>query len=180
MLADLGQARLHSALPVARVGRGYSHAVATRWYRAPELLYGARDYGAGVDVWALGCVLAELLDCGGALFPGAGDIDQLGCVAALRGPLTPQQWQGCVALPDYGKIGIAADERLLDPAARRGALAAALPSASPAALALLDAMLAYDPIARPAAADVLRHEWITQAPTPAAPPLIAERLGLRD
>ena len=45
---------------MARVGRGYSHAVATRWYRAPELLYGARDYGAGVDVWALGCVLAEL------------------------------------------------------------------------------------------------------------------------
>ena len=43
------------------------------------------------------------------------------CVAALRGPLTPQQWQGCEALPDYGKIGIAADERLLDPAARRGA-----------------------------------------------------------
>ena len=94
MLADLGQARLHSALPVARVGRGYSHAVATRWYRAPELLYGARDYGAGVDVWALGCVLAELLDCGGALFPGAGDIDQLGCVAALRGRFLLRSAQG--------------------------------------------------------------------------------------
>lgn len=33
----------------------------TRWYRAPELLFGARIYGPGVDVWAVGCVLAEIL-----------------------------------------------------------------------------------------------------------------------
>jgi serine/threonine protein kinase len=32
-----------------------------RWYRAPELLFGARIYGPGVDVWAVGCVLAEIL-----------------------------------------------------------------------------------------------------------------------
>lgn len=32
-----------------------------RWYRAPELLFGARMYGVGVDMWAVGCILAELL-----------------------------------------------------------------------------------------------------------------------
>jgi cyclin-dependent kinase 7 len=32
-----------------------------RWYRCPELLFGARIYGTGVDIWAVGCILAELL-----------------------------------------------------------------------------------------------------------------------
>lgn len=32
-----------------------------RWYRSPELLFGARMYGVGVDMWAVGCILAELL-----------------------------------------------------------------------------------------------------------------------
>ncbi len=32
-----------------------------RWYRAPELLFGARNYGTGIDMWAVGCILAELL-----------------------------------------------------------------------------------------------------------------------
>ena len=32
-----------------------------RWYRPPELLYGARNYGTGVDIWATGCILTELL-----------------------------------------------------------------------------------------------------------------------
>jgi cyclin-dependent kinase 7 len=41
--------------------RTYTHVVVTRWYRAPELLFGARMYGTGVDIWAVGCVLAEIL-----------------------------------------------------------------------------------------------------------------------
>ena len=50
--------------------------MSSRWYRAPELLFGAADYGAGVDVWAAGCVFAELLLLW-PLFPGEDDIDQL-------------------------------------------------------------------------------------------------------
>ncbi|KAM6111517.1 uncharacterized protein FYN12_013539 [Phoenicopterus ruber ruber] len=41
--------------------RVYIHQVVTRWYQAPELLFGARMYGVGVDMWAVGCILAELL-----------------------------------------------------------------------------------------------------------------------
>lgn len=41
--------------------RIYTHIVVTRWYRAPELLFGAKNYGVGVDIWAVGCILAELL-----------------------------------------------------------------------------------------------------------------------
>ena len=50
--------------------------VATRWYRAPELLVGDTQYGPPVDVWALGCVFAELLN-GNPLWPGRSDVDQL-------------------------------------------------------------------------------------------------------
>lgn len=47
--------------------------VATRWYRAPELLL-SPNYGKEVDIWAIGCILGELTD-GEALFPGESEID---------------------------------------------------------------------------------------------------------
>lgn len=50
--------------------------MATRWYRAPELLVGDTKYGPEVDVWAVGCVLAELAT-GKALWPGKSDLDML-------------------------------------------------------------------------------------------------------
>lgn len=49
---------------------------ATRWYRAPELLVGDTQYGTPVDVWAIGCVFAEMVR-GNALWPGRSDVDQL-------------------------------------------------------------------------------------------------------
>ena len=57
-------------------GDDYTDYVATRWYRAPELLVGDTQYGPPVDVWAIGCVFAELLS-GQALWPGKSDVDQL-------------------------------------------------------------------------------------------------------
>ena len=62
--------------------------VATRWYRAPELLYGARKYTEGVDLWAVGCIFGELLN-NSPLFPGENDIDQLGIVIRRLG--TPSE-----------------------------------------------------------------------------------------
>lgn len=54
----------------------YTDYVATRWYRSPELLVGDTQYGPPVDVWAIGCVFAELL-AGVPLWPGKSDVDQL-------------------------------------------------------------------------------------------------------
>ena len=67
-----------AALCVFSAGPGdeYTDYVATRWYRAPELLVGDTQYGPPVDVWAIGCVFAELLT-GQALWPGRSDVDQL-------------------------------------------------------------------------------------------------------
>ncbi|CAF4449270.1 unnamed protein product, partial [Adineta steineri] len=53
----------------------YTNYVATRWYRSPELLIGSA-YGKPVDIWACGCIMAELAT-GQALFIGDSDIDQL-------------------------------------------------------------------------------------------------------
>lgn len=57
-------------------GDAYTDYVATRWYRAPELLVGDTQYGSSVDIWATGCVFAELLT-GQPLWPGKSDVDQL-------------------------------------------------------------------------------------------------------
>lgn len=54
----------------------YTDYVATRWYRSPELLVGDTQYGPPVDIWAIGCVFAELIT-GQALWPGRSDVDQL-------------------------------------------------------------------------------------------------------
>jgi cyclin-dependent kinase-like len=58
--------------------------VSTRWYRGPELLVGGKHYGKEVDLWAIGCILAELTD-GQPLFPGDSDIDQLYVIQRMLG-----------------------------------------------------------------------------------------------
>lgn len=58
--------------------------VATRWYRAPEILLGSNKYTKGVDMWSLGCILAELL-LGKPAFPGTSTLNQLDRVMELIG-----------------------------------------------------------------------------------------------
>ncbi|PNW74485.1 hypothetical protein CHLRE_12g494500v5 [Chlamydomonas reinhardtii] len=153
-LADCGLAR-----PLDGGERpAYTHAVATRWYRAPELLYGARAYGPAVDVWALGLVFAELLGLS-PLVPGDNDIDQLGRVIATFGSMEPV-WLGVRALPDWGKIAFPHCEPL--------PLGDLLPGAPAAALEFLAAFLRYDPAKRITAACAVRSTYLTATqPLPA-------------
>ncbi|VDP83390.1 unnamed protein product [Echinostoma caproni] len=65
----------------------YTDYVATRWYRAPELLVGDTQYGPPVDVWAIGCVFAEMIT-GTPLWPGSSDLDQLYLITRNMGPDT--------------------------------------------------------------------------------------------
>ncbi len=58
--------------------------VATRWYRAPELLIGVKTYGMEIDYWSLGCILGELID-GNPVFPGESDIEQLYMINKICG-----------------------------------------------------------------------------------------------
>jgi mitogen-activated protein kinase 15 len=59
--------------------------IATRWYRSPEVLFGSSNYGIGIDMWAMGCILAELVS-GRPLFPGASTVDQLERIVSYTGP----------------------------------------------------------------------------------------------
>ena len=67
--ADFGLAKFYGSPK-----RQYTTGVVTRFYRPPEVLFGARHYGPAVDVWSAGCILGELL-IRVPLFPGTTDID---------------------------------------------------------------------------------------------------------
>ena len=82
-IADFGLATFYGS-----PNRTYTHQVVTRWYRSPELLYGARNYGTGVDMWATGCILAKLL-LRLPFLPGDSDLDQLSKIFMARG--TPNE-----------------------------------------------------------------------------------------
>jgi mitogen-activated protein kinase 15 len=58
--------------------------VATRWYRAPEILLGSTSYTYGVDIWAVGCILGELLN-GKPVFPGSSTMNQLDRILEITG-----------------------------------------------------------------------------------------------
>ncbi|KDO25978.1 CMGC/CDKL protein kinase [Saprolegnia parasitica CBS 223.65] len=77
--------------------------VATRWYRSPELLLGSTKYGKSVDIWAIGCIMGELLD-GQPLFPGESEIDQLYMIQKMLGPLTPDHMELFLSNPRFAGL----------------------------------------------------------------------------
>ena len=85
-LCDFGFARLISGSCKEKL----TDYVATRWYRAPELLLTQGEYGKEVDYWAIGCIMGELVD-GNPLFPGENEIDQIYCIQKVLGNLTEEQ-----------------------------------------------------------------------------------------
>jgi len=87
-LCDFGFARFMSGNPDSPL----TDYVATRWYRAPELLLGSTKYGKDVDIWALGCIMGELTD-GQPLFAGESEVDQLFVIQKVLGPLTPEHME---------------------------------------------------------------------------------------
>ncbi|KAJ8919047.1 hypothetical protein NQ315_016953 [Exocentrus adspersus] len=94
-LADFGLSRSFS-LPT----RTYTHEVVTMWYRAPELLLGSKLYCTGIDIWSLGCIMAEML-IKRAIFPGDSEIDQLYKIFKVMGTPTEDTWEGVSQFPDY-------------------------------------------------------------------------------
>ena len=74
-----------------RIKKSFSLSPQRRWYRCPELLYGSRLYGVGVDMWAVGCILAELL-LRVPFLPGDSDLDQLSKIFETLGTPTEESW----------------------------------------------------------------------------------------
>ncbi|XP_017482010.1 PREDICTED: cyclin-dependent kinase 20 [Rhagoletis zephyria] len=99
-IADFGLARLYFPKEENKL---YSPQVSTRWYRAPEILWGSQKYSPAVDMWAAGCVFAEMLR-GVPLFSGSTDIEQLALVIRTLGSPRLNEWPELTSLPDYNKI----------------------------------------------------------------------------
>jgi len=75
--------------------------ICSRYYRAPELIFGATDYGFTIDVWSVGCVVAELI-LGQPIFPGDSGVDQLVEIIKVLG--TPTRDQIHAMNPNYSEF----------------------------------------------------------------------------
>lgn len=139
-------------------GSNLSPFVGTRWYKAPELLYGATKYGKGLDMWAVGCIFAELLS-GKALFPGITDIDQLSRIVRVLGAPNDNVWPGVSSLPDFDKISFSDERDLLS-------FRKLIPQASSSALKFLEKFLVYDPERRISAEAALQDVYFVEDPLP--------------
>ncbi|PKA60959.1 Cyclin-dependent kinase D-1 [Apostasia shenzhenica] len=155
-LADFGLARIFGS-----PDRKFTHQVFARWYRAPELLFGTKQYGPGVDVWAAGCIFAELL-LRRPFLQGISDIDQLGKIFAAFGTPKPSQWPDMGYLPDFVEY-----QHVPAPSLR-----SLFPMASDDALDLLSKMFTYDPKARISSQLALDHRYFLSIPAPTKPELL--------
>lgn len=126
--------------------------VATRWYRAPEIMLAFRRYTTAIDVWSIGCILAELL-LGKPLFKGKDYVDQLNKVLDVLG--TPDE----NVIKKIGSEKAQAYVRSL-PRKRRIPFKKILPAADLQALNLLAKMLAFDPGDRITVLEALEHPWL--------------------
>lgn len=126
-----------------------------RWYRAPELLFGAKQYGTCIDMWAVGCILAELL-LRVPFLPGESDLDQLTKIFQVFGNPTEENWPGLKTLSDFMEfkpfvpvplkhIFTAAGDDLLD---------------------VLDSLLRLNPIQRKTCTEVLKMPFFANKPPP--------------
>ncbi|KAH8269609.1 hypothetical protein KR018_010504 [Drosophila ironensis] len=92
-VADFGLARMYSDPPKAMTPQ-----MVTLWYRAPELLLGARTHSSAVDMWAFGCIFGELL-LGKPVLPGTSEIAQLELIIELLGAPSESIWPGFSEMP---------------------------------------------------------------------------------
>ncbi|KAI1729728.1 protein kinase domain-containing protein [Ditylenchus destructor] len=84
-IADFGLAREIRSRPP------FTDYVSTRWYRAPEILLRSTSYNSPIDLWALGCIMAELYMLR-PLFPGTSELDQLFKIITILGTPPKEEW----------------------------------------------------------------------------------------
>eukprot|EP01112_Ceratiomyxa_fruticulosa_P017144 TRINITY_DN5284_c0_g2_i1.p1 TRINITY_DN5284_c0_g2~~TRINITY_DN5284_c0_g2_i1.p1 ORF type:complete len:366 (+),score=73.55 TRINITY_DN5284_c0_g2_i1:381-1478(+) len=165
-IADFGLARIFQSPLRPLHDNG---VVVTIWYRAPELLLGSKHYTKQVDIWAIGCIFAELLTTK-PLFPGKEkdpktpslfQDDQVDKIFRMLGKPTPTHWPDIVHLPEWKRV--ANWENYPNVLAK----AVGLESEEHAlAYDLLNKMVEYDPARRITAESALEHPYFKSHPLP--------------
>uniref|UniRef100_A0AAY4B0W4 mitogen-activated protein kinase n=1 Tax=Denticeps clupeoides TaxID=299321 RepID=A0AAY4B0W4_9TELE len=127
--------------------------VVTRWYRAPEIILSWMHYTQTVDIWSVGCIMAEML-LGKPLFKGNDHLDQLTEIMKITG--TPTQEFICKLQSQDAKNYIAKLPKL-----KKKDLQTLLPKANPQAVSVLDHMLLLDPECRATASKALQLPYFS-------------------
>ncbi|XP_044075935.1 serine/threonine-protein kinase MAK-like isoform X2 [Siniperca chuatsi] len=143
-IADFGLAREIRSQPP------YTDYVSTRWYRAPEVLLKSNSYSSPIDIWAVGCIMAELYTLR-PLFPGNSEVDEIFKICQVLGTLKKSDW------PEGYSLATSMNFRF--PKCVPTSLRSLIPNASHEAITLMKDMLQWDPEKRPSAAQALRYPY---------------------
>ncbi|XP_035270091.1 serine/threonine-protein kinase MAK isoform X3 [Anguilla anguilla] len=143
-IADFGLAREIRSRPP------YTDYVSTRWYRAPEVLLRSSAYSSPIDMWAVGCIMAELYTLR-PLFPGNSEVDEIFKICQVLGTVKKNDW------PEGYQLASAMDFRF--PQCVPTNLKTLIPNASDEAITLMKDMLQWDPKKRPTAVQALRYPY---------------------
>ncbi|OXB76558.1 UNVERIFIED_CONTAM: hypothetical protein H355_004764 [Colinus virginianus] len=135
-IADFGLAREIRSRPP------YTDYVSTRWYRAPEVLLRSTSYSSPIDIWAVGCIMAEVYTLR-PLFPGASEIDTIFKICQVLGTPKKNDW------PEGYQLSSSMNFRW--PQCVPNNLKTLIPNASSEAVQLMRDMLQWDPKKRPTA-----------------------------
>jgi negative regulator of PHO system len=148
-LGDFGLARAFG-IPV----NTFSHEVVTLWYRAPDVLLGSKNYSTSIDIWSIGCIMAEMFT-GRPVFPGKTNEDQLNKIFRLMGTPSEQTWPRVSEHPGWSKAL---------PFYPPQSLTVTLPMVDPIGMDLLQNMLVYQPQLRISAKDGMNHPYFHDVP----------------
>ncbi|KAH9073079.1 CMGC/MAPK/ERK protein kinase [Lactarius deliciosus] len=132
--------------------------VATRWYRAPEIMLSFANYASAIDVWSVGCILAELL-AGKPIFKGRDYVDQLNQILHYLGTPSEDTLRR-VGSPRVGHLSWPKTTSGLCPSGPRVPFSQLFPHANPLALDLLAKMLNFDPAKRITCEQALEHPYL--------------------
>ncbi|XP_022161206.1 serine/threonine-protein kinase MAK-like [Myzus persicae] len=143
-IADFGLARETRSRPP------YTDYVSTRWYRAPEVLLHSINYSTPIDLWAVGCIMAELYTFR-PLFPGTSEIDQIFKICSVLGTPDKKEW--------FEGYQLASAMSFKFPQFKRLALNTVVPNASRDGIHLMELLLSWNPIRRPSAQSALRQPY---------------------
>ncbi|CDK24603.1 unnamed protein product [Kuraishia capsulata CBS 1993] len=164
-LCDFGLAR---SIASAEDNFGFmTEYVATRWYRAPEIMLTFQEYTTAIDVWSVGCILAEMIS-GKPLFPGTDYHNQLWLIIEVLG--TP-------LMEDYSGINSRRAREYIRtlPFRRKVPFEQLFPDANPLAVDLLEKLLTFNPKKRIKVEEALGHPYLSLYHDPNDEP-IAEKI----
>jgi len=131
--------------------------VATRWYRAPEILLASKTYRESVDMWSLGCIFAEMLN-GKPIFAGTSTLNQLERIIEKLG--FPNDDEQRAIETQYSKTML--DNLHTGPNSARQEWSALLPSAEADAISFVSKLITWDPEKRMSAEEGIVHPYCAQ------------------